>query len=905
MNQDLIDRLQRAESTPYGKARSALLEDVVRRADAEGADDLAFYSRLALVTAYVMGGEPRKSLVPFARCVADWDADPGKYQEYSHLFHWCFKYAPSTLTKFPEVPLDRAYAVLDDMERRWRVSGHSMHAVHQHRWLVAHHIGDVETAAEQFRLWSTAPRDDLSDCVGCDPTSKVHHLTSVGRTADAVALAMNVLDGQLTCAEQPQQMLTALLPAYVAERMYSEAVDAHRKGYRILRGRVGELSEHADHVAFLARTGNELKAVELIERHLPEFDDPPSPYAEMTFAAAAAHALGRVDGLMIRLPKTEAMPAAVLSEQLAGRALELAAQFDARNGTTHRSATIQAMLTAEPWVEYLPLSETARRAQLRKQEARPQPTDALEGAGSAGDGPTAGDAAGGDAAAGRQPSGREWLDRAEEAWQQARPDEATAAWEAFEREVPADEWTAVDRARVLDGRGLVAHDQPDVALEAWREALALYAEAGEEVRVLRDRGRIGRLLCENGQIDEGLATGEEPLRWLLANDEPQRRGHWQYSLATMYAQADRPEDAVRELAALRQRTDIEEDLRAGAAILECNLLAQLGRFEEAEAAATVGLGTSAELPRSFAYKQRGRLRLELERPAEAAEDLTEAVALAAGMPGLEVHVALTQLELARAYLLTGRPLEAAETGEEALPVLGSIDELGDALADTRGVLIDAYKALGELESALTKVRELLASAPPEAHPAWLGMVRQDEGLLLSQLNRDEEAVDVLLAAASCYETAEQPVEQVQALRLAAQSARHAGNFPHAQELVGRTRPVLDTLPSADQRVLFQTAGVHWDLAVIALQQGETDTAVQQAVQAAEHYERGGFEDQRTNARLLVAEYGTTDTQLVEEIFTGLPTGHDLWYRAGWLLTDRLRKQGRDQEATTLEARLSE
>ena len=146
-----------------------------------------------------------------------------------------------------------------------------MHAVHQHRWLVAHHIGDVETAAEQFRLWSTAPRDDLSDCVGCDPTSKVHHLTSVGRTADAVALAVCVLDGQLTCAEQPQQMLTALLPAYVAEGMYSEAVDAHRKAYRILRGRVGELSEHADHVVFLARTGNELKAVELIERHAPSW----------------------------------------------------------------------------------------------------------------------------------------------------------------------------------------------------------------------------------------------------------------------------------------------------------------------------------------------------------------------------------------------------------------------------------------------------------------------------------------------------------------------------------------------------------------------------------------------------------------------------------------------------------
>ena len=86
MTDELLDRLHRAESTPYGKARSSLLEDVVRRADAAQNEELAFYTRLSLVTAYVMGGEPRKSLVPFARCVADWDAQPEKYQRaHAHV----------------------------------------------------------------------------------------------------------------------------------------------------------------------------------------------------------------------------------------------------------------------------------------------------------------------------------------------------------------------------------------------------------------------------------------------------------------------------------------------------------------------------------------------------------------------------------------------------------------------------------------------------------------------------------------------------------------------------------------------------------------------------------------------------------------------------------------------------
>jgi hypothetical protein len=213
--------------------------------------------------------------VPFARCVADWDAEPERYSDHTRTFLWTFKYAPSTLSQFPEVPLAQTYGVLDDMERRWRAGGHSMHAVHQYRWLVASHVGDAETAAEQYRLWSTAPRDALSDCVGCDPTSKVRHLIDTGRPGDAVALAVGVLDGSLTCNEQPQQMLTALLPAYVAEGMYSEAVDAHRRGYRILRNQPGELKAYADHIFFCAQTGNETKAVELVERHLADLDDPP------------------------------------------------------------------------------------------------------------------------------------------------------------------------------------------------------------------------------------------------------------------------------------------------------------------------------------------------------------------------------------------------------------------------------------------------------------------------------------------------------------------------------------------------------------------------------------------------------------------------------------------------------
>ncbi|TDU91015.1 hypothetical protein EV138_4616 [Kribbella voronezhensis] len=877
---DLLERLDRAMSTPYGKARSALLEDVVRRADASTDEELAFFARLTLVTAYVMGGEPRKLLVPFARCVADWDADPGKFQRHEHTFLWCFKYTPNTLAKFPEVSLDQTYAVLDDMERRWRAGGHSMQVVHHYRWLVANHIGDAAAAAEEFRLWSTTPRDDLSDCIGCDPTGKARHLIEIGQPADALALAVGVLDGQLTCNEQPQQLLTTLLPAYVAEGMHSEAVDAHRRAYRKLRNNPGELETYAEHVLFCARTGNETRAVELVERHLTDLADPPSPFAEMRFAAAAALALSRVD-LMIRRPQEPDIASAELSAQLAERALELAAQFDVRNGTSHQSDQIRSVLEAEPWLEYLPLSETARRAHARTKAQ----AVAVE-----------------EVAVGPDPSGSGWLDRAEEEWQNDRREQAIAAWQAFEREVPESERTKLDQARLLDGRGLSSIGQDEEAVNAWREALALYSELGEEVRLLRDRGRIARVLGEAGRINEALATGEEPLRRLIDNDEPRRQGGWRYSLATLLAQAGRVEESLQELTILRAAPDTEDDLRAAAGILQCNLLIQREQLEEAESAATAGVVARHELPRSFAYRQRGWIRIALDRPDEAVADLEEAIALATGAPDAEVHIAICRLELARAYLLTGRTLEAAETGEEALPVLRD-PSLASLQADVRGVLVDAYRALGELDSALAQVRLLLAEAPVDAHPQWLGNLRQDEGLLLERMDRDKEAVDIFLTAAEHFEAAELPLAYVQAVRLAAQSARYAGDFDVVDQLLDRARPVLESLPSAEQPVLFQQAGIHWDLAMLKMQQGSISEAVEHARNAAEYYERGGFEGQLLNARLLIAEHGTTDATMLQDIFTTLPTGDESWHRTGWLLADRLRTLGRTAEAEALEKQL--
>ena len=363
----LWELMNEADEMAYGPGHIALVEQIVAHADALRLPKLGFVARREAIGGYRHLGESTKALVAFAWCVTEFDRDPTAYEEHYNDLLWDFKFAVGALTRSPEVPLDRTYAVLDDMQRRWVETGHSLHAVYSHRHRVARHLGDFDTAARYYELWCAATRDDLSDCGGCDPEMKAYWLKLVGRDEDAVAMGNTVLSGQWTCSEQPQSMLTTLMIPYLRTGRLDEARDAHHRAYRVHRTRAGDLAEVGEHIEFCARTGNEARALELVERHIGWLDRAPLPWDTMIFVASAALALRRAQArnpgeeLTVFRPGTDEreagrLSATALADQLATQATEIAGRFDRRNGTDHVGGQVRALLDAEPLVDHLPLS---------------------------------------------------------------------------------------------------------------------------------------------------------------------------------------------------------------------------------------------------------------------------------------------------------------------------------------------------------------------------------------------------------------------------------------------------------------------------------------------------------------------------------------------------------------------
>ncbi|MFI2713835.1 hypothetical protein ACH495_27315 [Micromonospora sp. NPDC018662] len=656
--QELRDRLAQAYALPRGPARFAALDAVFRHADAAGEVPFAFSARMNAISDFHHGGDPARAFLAFSWCLSVFDKQPevvGGHHARSLL--WDFKWIVWALPQFPDIPLDRTMAVLDDMQRRYQLAGHSLHAVHQHRWLVAHHVGDMEAAQESYDRMLTAKRDAMSDCSACVPSGQVRHLTSLGRFDEAIAVGEPFKRGG--CSEQPQWMLSELLAPYLSTGRFDEAVEANRDGYRRIRDDRHHLDNLAQHVLFCGLTGNEARGLELVERHLSWLERPSSPYAAMEFSASAALVLGRLrasgrgDLVLSRRSddgtrRWEATVAEV-HDELTGQARAIAARFDVRNGNRHQSGRIEARMAATPVSERVPLTVLAGRTADPARMADPALAALVERVAAL---TAAGDPAGAararlDVAHTLRNSGR-WEDAIEAAEEAVRSldraglhDDAVRCryllWELYRRT-----YHHRDAARaVLEELSQVENLPEEVPpLEVILEdaAASLHgADALTHLITAADRHRA------NGTSDAELRVLRKALA-LLARRPP---GDLAWTVL----------GRVDALGAAEEHPSAEQ---AGAVqVAGARLLATAGRLDEAltrlDAAVTWFDTDELTDERRAARLHRARLRLRTDDPAlaeaEAREVLTE---------DPDEHGWTAALVLARALRAQGRTEEAAE-----------------------------------------------------------------------------------------------------------------------------------------------------------------------------------------------------------------------------------------------------
>ncbi|MFF5516748.1 hypothetical protein [Streptomyces coeruleorubidus] len=675
---ELYQALQENDRRPYGRSRTVTAEELVDAAEQFAEPVPLVHALLELQEAYTYGAEPRKSPVVFARLLTLFDEQPDVFDErLRHMLFWRFKWVAHALRQLPEVPLASLRQWLTEMRDRYEKADLGLQPYYGQAYQLAAHLGEDTTLP--YELWAARTRTRLSDCEACEICERaLFHLTA-GDDERALRTWEPVLAGKESCREEPTRSVSyALLPLLRTGRT-DRARELHLAGYRGCRRNPSMAQEVGRHLEFCALTGNEARGLELLAENRSLFGEVDSPLDLLGFLTGVEVLLQRVELLGHgELPAAgfagRTWTVAGLRAEVRGRADDLAARFDARNGTTAHTDRRRARLDRAPLLDALELT------------LRPRSLDDVAPAA-----PVAAPAA--RTAAAVAESVPELIARTRALDEQGHPD-ASACWARLRTLVAARDYTHPDdpavgplvrlRADLLADEASRAGDKDEFAVAAglYEEAAGLYDDAGLPGQAAL--ARASALLAAAEVPVEGADATEAKATALTAahasivrlhEEAPGLAPHLEARLLRMRATAlglrlqtsGSQEHVAPVLAevellhAFATRHDVVGQV-SGALLLRASTYALSGDLPAAVTEIDALLdrlkahGPAWHLPRTLGL--RGRLQLGLQDAQAAHADLTEGLRLAADWPADAVDAARIHGDLAQACMFLGRPDEA-------------------------------------------------------------------------------------------------------------------------------------------------------------------------------------------------------------------------------------------------------
>ncbi|HYO90375.1 MAG TPA: hypothetical protein VEQ40_02020 [Pyrinomonadaceae bacterium] len=347
---ELIDQ---AYYLDEGDERIATLEEAVRLADTTSDVNLQYDARDSFIEAAYFGGVPEKALVAYVWCLAQYDRAPEQFWEWKIL--WRYKWMINVICDFPQISREQIYEMLDDMERRFQQTGRGLRAVYKYRYRAERFFGNRHEALRYYELAEQAKRDDLTDCTACETDDRVSYRLYLGDDRLALKIAEPLLDGTDKCRSVPQRTYTRLLVPLLRMGQPEKAWQYYMRAYSMIASDRSMLEYLSGNFIFLALYDDLEGAAKLLETHFRWTQENTNPYDRFLFHRAAwffletARDAGRMV-LALQMPRSFPLYDAVgsyptddLKDWFEARARELAAKFDARNGTDYFTAKLLDM----------------------------------------------------------------------------------------------------------------------------------------------------------------------------------------------------------------------------------------------------------------------------------------------------------------------------------------------------------------------------------------------------------------------------------------------------------------------------------------------------------------------------------------------------------------------------------
>ncbi|WP_409182675.1 hypothetical protein F9C11_40875 [Amycolatopsis sp. VS8301801F10] len=699
--------LRTAHAMDHGAERTALLVDAVRTADRLREPQAAFRSRRMLAEAYRLDGQWVQTRRLLFECLDAYDQRRWQFDrnEEAELLGW-YAWLVECMVDFPDVSLAEIRSSLRGVEDRYTAAGLPQHEIYSAQRGVAAHLGDWPTADKAYLRWvATAPTDEDDrwlDVIAID------HYLGKGDVARARRIAAGMLENPVSSGEPVALARCLMLLPLARAGEWDLAALTFRRIRRAMFGEFYSPENLGRIIEFCALTGNTLAGVDWLAA-MAGFEKRQRPFGTMEFAASAAvlaSALvraGRGDTVLDLGPEDpNTVPLRVLARRMRRLALDLADQFDRRNGNTFQGDRIRARLAAEPLTDFLPLEPTSR-----------PPLNLLPPPGL---------------------SDEALLARAE--WHDLRceADEARACLTLVPDDLPPHL-----SARLIELRAKFF--QSEETEPALRYAIDLHYRYHDEPRALLAECWLSLWTAHAGRPDEAVASAAAAVEQLRRSGNDTHCAWGEYWLAYLLASQGAHADALAALARGQRHAEAASDhlARGTLLILDATLRPSLATATAALDALITArapekalealeqlthhdgylevLDTILAAPPPGMPRLIGRMRYlrgcSRPNPADSVDDFAEAIGQAA-LRGEDTAEQWHQL--AQANLAAGRCEDAIDASQRATELLAPESDASD---QARYLLADSYRHLGDHRAALREYRRLADGDGPLAAQAFV------------------------------------------------------------------------------------------------------------------------------------------------------------------------------------------
>jgi hypothetical protein len=215
-------------------------------------------------------------------------------------------------------------------------------------------LRDKAAAKAAHAAFKKSRPDFLSDCPACTVSNTGRYYDFLGQWRRAVKAYEPIVQGKLSCHEEPLRTTSdALLPLVRLGEIDKAARLQQQVGKRLAKAE-DPASSSGDHVRFLAIIGDTARAKRLLERYLPAAAEAVSAMRRLAMYEGAILLLDRLAEkspiVKLQTPKGWPQPdetgrheIARLRSWIAGEARAIARQFDARNGNRECEAELDRL----------------------------------------------------------------------------------------------------------------------------------------------------------------------------------------------------------------------------------------------------------------------------------------------------------------------------------------------------------------------------------------------------------------------------------------------------------------------------------------------------------------------------------------------------------------------------------